>query len=149
MKTLKSLKMSALALTVMLLNTGCVVFLSAVAAGVTVWYYSGENGTTAEVTIQKPAVEVYEALLKAVVDAPEMKLLTSDSEEMEVTMSKGKKTAKAVVEKVEGDKSALLRVTADDGTDKEDIDNVLAMKIITQVCDDLDVKYELKSKDKE
>lgn len=149
MKKLKSLKMSALALTVMILNTGCVLFLSAVAAGVTVWYYGGEDGITAEVTIQKPKMAVYQALVRSVANEPGVHLLTSDEEDMVVTMANGKRVATATVEEVKGDKSSLLRVTADDGTDKEDVDNVIAMKIITRVCDDLGVKYELKQKDKE
>jgi len=146
MKTLKSLKMSALALTVMVLNTGCVLFLSAVAAAVTVWYYSGEDGTTAEVTIPKSSTEVYKALLVAAVEDSSITLVSSSAEDMEVKLSKGQKTAMAVIEKIDGDKSATLKVTADDGTDKQEIDNVLAMKVVVAVCDQLGVKYELKEK---
>jgi len=112
--------------------------LACVAAVPDVVNYKYTNHHTATVQVDAKADEVYHTALRLVEEDPDLKLLERDDEKLLVEAEKGELHASVAVAPL-GDKQAQVVVTADAG-DKEE-DKELALRIITSLCDRLEVKY--------
>jgi len=129
-----------------IINTGCVVFLSAVAAA-TIYYFSGDDAITIEAVLDKPAETVFAALIEEVNKVEGGEIKDKDDENLSFIATRGDRKAECVITKLD-DKKCQLKVVADAGLDDKEKDMHLAMKIVTRVCNNLKIDYRIVEKDK-
>lgn len=143
----KPIKLSLLSLLSVLINSGCVVFLSTVAA-VTIYFSADDDEVTAEAALGKPADVVYAALIDEVNKDKELVLDSENIEEKKIIILRKERKATCTVLATDDEKSRLM-VVADAGTDKEADDYQIALNVVTRVCKSLEIEYELVEKEPE
>jgi hypothetical protein len=114
-------------------------FLACVAAvPVAVRYYKSSKFQTATVQVNAKAEDVHRTALRLVDEDPEIKLLKKDDKKFMVEAEKGELHGTIKTTSI-SEKQSQLVVTADAGEKEED--KKLALRIVTRICDKLEVKY--------
>lgn len=120
---------------------GCI---TAAVTAVVVHVIGSTGGETATVQVEAPPGEVYAAMLRVVEADPAVKLEDKDDEEMTVSVSRGKETAKGAVKLLENGHTELtVQAKSPEGRTES---TGLARKAATRVCEELKVPYRLVEK---
>jgi hypothetical protein len=105
---------------------------------VAVHYYKSSKYSTAMVQVKAKVADVYQTALRIVEEKPELKLLKKDDVKFMVEAKEGELHANVKAVAISDNQTQLV-VTADAG--KKEADKKLALQIVTNICDELGVKY--------
>jgi len=134
-------RLSCLAACVLLASTaGCIT--ATVMA--TVVYVASKMQYTATVEVKAKPADVYGAMQRILERRPDVEVVKRDDAKYLLDIRKGKNTATAQVSATEGGLT-ILKVTAKEG-ETEASHEELALRIVTQVCDELKVQYRVVQK---
>jgi len=122
----------------------CVLLVSAAgcitaAVMATVVYVISKTEYTATVEVKAKPADVYGAMLRILKRRPDVEILKRDDARYLLEIRKGKNKATGHVSSTAGG-WALLKVSAQEG-ETEASHEELALRIVTQVCDELGVRY--------
>jgi len=129
--------------------TACVLLVSTagcITATVmaTVVYVASKMQYTATVEVKAKPADVYGAMQRIIERRPDVEVVKRDDAKYLLDIRKGKNTATAQVSATEGGLT-ILKVTAKEG-ETEASHEELALRIVTQVCDELKVQYRVVQK---
>ena len=119
---------------------GCIT----AAVTTTVVYVISKMEYTATVEVTVKPDEVYGAMVRILQRRPDVEIVKRDDAKHLLEVRKGKNKATAQVSSTDGGQT-LLKVTAQEG-ETEASHEELALRIVTQVCDELGVQYRVVEK---
>jgi hypothetical protein len=127
----------------------CVLLMSAAgcitaAVTATVVYVASTMQYTATVEVKAKPADVYAAMLRVLKRRPDVEIVKRDDAAHLLDIRKGKNKATAQVSSTAGGLT-LLKVTAQEG-ETEVTHEDLALRIVTQVCNELKVQYRVVEK---
>ena len=134
----KKLTIIAALIAVVMVAQGCVLFLSTVAAVVSM--RSSKHYTTTVLVNKKPP-EVYAAMLRILEKRPDVKVISMDDKNYLIEASRGNNYATAKAAPHDQGMTQLV-VTADAG-EQDQTDEDLALNVVKMVCEELGIKYKV------